>query len=83
MDTLCHAEFWRWDDEWYLIAVYQDTEGAFYTAEAQLGPDDWVMVDASSAAEAMQQMRVALAGAVGSRRVAGFRPTRSVRLWRQ
>jgi hypothetical protein len=33
---------------------------------------DWIMVDASSAAEALQQMRVALPGAVWSRMVAGY-----------
>jgi hypothetical protein len=67
MRSLSDAEFWYYDTQWYLLAVYQDAEGAFYTAKTRLWPGVWIVVDAFSAAEASQQMRMALAGAVWSR----------------
>ena len=30
MDTLCHVAYWRWADQWSLIAVYQGTQGVLY-----------------------------------------------------
>jgi hypothetical protein len=37
MEILSYVGFWWWDDEWYLIAVYQELRRAFYTAEGRLG----------------------------------------------
>lgn len=56
MDALCHVEYWQWEDQWYLILVYQDEKRAICTAETRLGPDDWIMVDGSSAAEAASML---------------------------
>ncbi len=70
METLCHAAHWLCDNQWYLIAVYQEPSKAFYTAETRLGPRDWIMVDGPSADAAMQKLRVALPEAVWSRETA-------------
>ncbi len=67
MGTLCHAEYWRWDNKWSLIVLYQDASRAFYTAATWLEPGNWIMVDGRTADEAVQAMRVALPGAVWSR----------------
>jgi hypothetical protein len=69
--TTAEVEHWRWDAHWYLVALYQDAGGGFFTAETRLGRGDWIIVDAPSTAEAVQQMRVALPGAVESRAVVG------------
>jgi hypothetical protein len=46
------------------------------------GPDDWIIADARTAAEALQQMRVALPGTVASRGGGRFRPTHPTGPWR-
>jgi hypothetical protein len=67
MDTVCQVEHWQWEDQCYLIYVYQDVRRAFYTAETQLGPGDRIASDGRSVEEVVEQLRGILPLAMQSR----------------
>jgi hypothetical protein len=57
MDTLCKVEHCWWEDQCYLIYVYQDARSAFYTAEITFGPGDRIISDGRSMEDALEQLR--------------------------
>jgi hypothetical protein len=54
------VEHWWWEDQCYLISVYQDARRAFYTAETRLGPGDKIISDGRSVEDALRKHRMML-----------------------